>query len=118
MERRKDRRFRGEDGAFVSVSPCDNKFWQIIDISRGGLSFRYIPQAVDLDKASELDLITRDALFSLEKIPFKSVSDCEIADQCPSNYQVKRHGVQFGELMDNQISQLEYFIQKNTVAEL
>ena len=94
------------------------KFGRINNISMGGLSFRYIPHREDLKNSSELNISTRDTSFSLEKMPFKSVSDSEIADESSSSYALKRHGVQFGVLTPSQISQLDYFIQNHTFGEV
>ena len=63
-ERRKYKRFHAQEGAFVSPRTHAQKFWQILDISKGGLSFRYIPQREDLKKSSELDILTHDTLFA------------------------------------------------------
>ena len=118
IERRKNRRFRAHEGTFVSRRTDVHKFWQIIDISKGGLSFRYIPFREDLKRSTELDILTRDTLFSLEKMPFRTVSDSEIADGSISSYTLRRHGVQFGALTPSQISQLDYFIQNHTFGEI
>ena len=118
IERRKNRRFRANEGTFASPRTNAQKLWQIIDVSKGGLSFRYIPHREDLKNSSELDILTRDTLFSLEKMPFRSVSDSEIADESTSNYPLRRHGVQFGVHTPSQISQLDYFIQNHTFCEV
>ena len=117
IERRKNGRFRAHEGTFVSRRADVHKFWQIIDISKGGLSFRYIPFREDLKRSTELDILTRDTLFSLEKIPFRTVSDSEINDESASSYTLRKHGVQFGALTPSQIFQLDYFIQKHTFGE-
>ena len=118
IERRKNRRFRANEGTFVSPRKSGQKFWQIIDISKNGLSFRYIPYREDLNRSSELDILTHDTLFSLEKVPFKSVSDSRIVDESSSIYPLRRHGVQFGMLTPSQISQLDCFIQNHTFGEV
>jgi len=42
-ERRKYKRFHAENGAFVSPKGQKRRVWHILDISRDGLAFRYIP---------------------------------------------------------------------------
>jgi hypothetical protein len=117
IERRKNRRFRANEGTFVSPRTNGQKFWQIIDVSKGGLSFRYIPHREDLKNSSELNISTRDTSFSLERVPFRSVSDSKIADESTSSYALKRHGVKFGVFTPSQVSQLDYFIKNHTSGE-
>jgi hypothetical protein len=117
VERRTHTRFRVQRGAFVTPRAVGRKLWQIIDISKGGLAFRYIAQDEEFERSSELDIITRDTVFSLEKVPFTSVSDFETADKPFLGYETRRHGVQFGTLTHNQKSRLEYFIQNHTIGE-
>jgi hypothetical protein len=113
-ERRKNRRFQAQEGAFVSLGTHGPKYWQILDISMGGLSFRYMPESEDLNRARRLDILTHDTLFSLEEIPFTSVSDFEMNDDSQPNYSLRRHGVQFGELTPAKIFRLDYFIRNHT----
>ena len=117
-ERRRYKRFQAESGAFVVPKASKRRIWQILDISRGGLAFRYIPFGEEIMESSELEILTRDTLFFLEKIPYRSISECDIHEEHLSNYQLKRHSVQFGDLTNNQISRLEHFIQNHTVSEL
>ena len=117
-ERRKYKRFQAENGAFVSPKAQKRRIWQILDISRDGLAFRYIPFNEEIVRASELEILTRDTLFSLEGIPYRSISESEIPEERISKYQLKRHSVQFGELTEHQKSRLKHFIQNHTVSEL
>ena len=71
IEQRRNRRFRANEGTFVSTRTNGQKFWQIIDVSKGGLSFRYIPHREDLKNSSKLNISTRDTSFSLEKVSEK-----------------------------------------------
>ena len=117
-ERRIHARFRVQEGAFAAPRSDARKLWQIIDISRGGLAFRYVDHGDAFDKSSELEIITRDTLFSVENIPFRSISDSEIADETLLSYTIRRHGVEFGTLGFNQESQLEHFIENHTEGEI
>jgi len=42
VERRKSKRYRAVEGVYAAISPRSNKLGQIIDISMGGLAFKYI----------------------------------------------------------------------------
>ncbi|MFC1824182.1 hypothetical protein ACFL9T_15835 [Thermodesulfobacteriota bacterium] len=118
VDQRIDKRFKAQDGLFVTLSTADRKNWQIIDIGKGGLSFRYVPEVEDLNKSSELDLVTHDTVFSLDKISFKSISDAGIDEEFLSKYTLSRHGVAFGELTPSQSVQLELLIDNYTVGEI
>jgi len=88
-------------------------------MSREGLAFRYIAGHERPNGALELEILLGDHSFYLDKIPFKTISDCETANEVPfSSIKMRRSGVQFGDLTPNQISQLEYFIQNHTKGEV
>jgi hypothetical protein len=91
---------------------------KIIDISEGGLAFRYINTEDKTSGPCELDIFLSDGNFYLNKVPFKNISDVEM-DNVPSlaSIRTRRSGVQFGELTQSQIFDLEYFIQNHTVGE-
>ena len=42
VERRKNKRYKAVEGAYAAISPNSHKLGQIIDISMGGLAFKYI----------------------------------------------------------------------------
>lgn len=114
-ERRKYKRFRVQERAFVAFGSHVSELGRIIDIGRGGLSFRYIAYGGRSNGSPELEICLADKSFSLEKVPFKTVWDFEIADQFPSSrITMRRRGVQFGKLPQDQIPQLGYFIRNHT----
>ena len=119
IERRNQKRFQAQDGAFAAIRGSASKVGQIIDISRGGLAFRYIANGELSNGAAELDILLANNRFLLEKVPFKTISDFEIDKEIPFTFiTMRRLGVQFGDLLDSHTSQLEYFIQNHTIAEL
>jgi hypothetical protein len=113
-ERRVSERRKAREGTFVGLKAGGRKLWQIIDIGMDGLSFRYIPGEVQLDRASELDIVTGDTLFLLERVPFISVSDFELGPEGSTTYCVRRHGVQFGHLTSSRKSMLKYLLHHYT----
>jgi hypothetical protein len=74
-ERRVHNRYKLQEGAFAAPWAPVRKLWQILDISHGGLAFRYIPYIQEISESGELEITTRDVGFSLEKIPYRSVSE-------------------------------------------
>jgi hypothetical protein len=92
---------------------------QIIDISRGGLSFNYVPTPELQDESLELDIFLAGGSSYLYKVPFKAVSDSETDSDDPfPSLTMRRYGLQFGELTDSQTSRLKYFLENYTIKEL
>lgn len=119
VEKRKHRRFCLKDLAFAAFGSHAKGIGKIIDISRGGLSFRYIADGDQLNESFELEIYLANNGFHLKEVPSKTISDLEITSEFPtSSITMRRCGVQFGELTQNQVSQLECFIQNHTVGEV
>jgi hypothetical protein len=112
---RKHKRFRAQDGAFVDLRIRPIKVGKIVDISRGGLAFRYIDVAEGLKEAFELDMYSRHNEFRMEKVPVKTIWDRETAGELSFSTRTRLRGVQFGKLTQNQFSELERFLLLNTI---
>ncbi|MBW1860096.1 MAG: hypothetical protein JRI70_08495 [Deltaproteobacteria bacterium] len=81
---------------------------QIIDVSMGGLAFRYV--GTEEPSNGELSIFLAERDFYVGQIPFRTVSDFEIAGKTSStSVTLRRSGVQFGKLTDHQTSQMEHF---------
>lgn len=113
-ERRKHERFTVREGVSVAFVPYLSKQGQIIDISEGGLSFRYISGKKGLWREFIAVLIDRMDFF-LKDVPFKTVYDFKIKHV---NFfgvkSIQRCGGKFGELTSVQTAKLEYFIKNYT----
>ena len=72
-ERRQQKRFKAEEGAFAALVDQESRMGQIKDISSQGLSFRYIDSSEKLEKASELKIILGNQGLYLDKVPFKKM---------------------------------------------
>lgn len=117
VERRKHKRFQVDNGAFVILGSHHDKSGRIIDISMGGLAFRYLTP-VKRPNGSYLAIVLPETNFYLDEVPAKTISDFELADKLPTNSMtVRRCGVQFVNLTDNQQSQIEFFINNYTAGE-
>lgn len=64
-ERRKNQRFQVPKGAFVGLGPYFEKVGPIMDVSKGGLGFRYIGSAES--NGSYLDMFLTDKDFFCER---------------------------------------------------
>ena len=123
-ERRKHERFKVKNGAIAMIRPLNalvttQKYCQIINISKGGLAYRYIIRNGESNEPVKLDvLFIQDSICSayLKDVSSKTVWVSH-ADSKTSFSQVtiKQQGVQFGEMMPNQISQLDRYLKKCTI---
>jgi hypothetical protein len=117
-ERRKHPRFKAADGVFAALVNHNSKLGQIQDISRMGLSFRYIDQGDGTGEAGELKIIIGKGGLFLDKLPFRKVTDFELKNENSfSSLKMRQIGLQFGELTRRQHSRLEHFIQNHTLGE-
>jgi len=112
LKRRKHQRFQVEDFTFVNLkSESDKDLGQLIDISNGGLSFRYFVSAKKPGNFSKLDIVLSGSDFAITGLPFRIVSDTELTNEfqySPINF--RRYCVQFEELTYNQNFKLCYFL--------
>lgn len=118
VERRKHKRFRAPPGAYAIHGPFFTTRTQIVDISRDGLAFRYIGRADTHTGPQELDILFAEGSFYLPKVPVNTISDGIAKDKPFDSIPMRRRGMQFGELAQDQLSQLEYFIENHTLGEV
>ena len=119
VEMRKFTRFKVKDLSFALLKTVFyEELGEIIDISKGGLAFKYLVGENQIKEAVELDIIHAHNSFHIKKLPCKTISDFEIINGIDfSSLKMKRHSIQFGELNNKQISKLEYFIKQHTISE-
>lgn len=113
IERRRSRRFRLRDNGIALLTPPgphSTIVGHILDISTGGLSFRYVSDVALGDKASEVTLTSTDNKTSLRRLPVRTVSDFEIAKAPFGIMSPRRYGLKFGPLTEEQTSGLRRFI--------
>jgi c-di-GMP-binding flagellar brake protein YcgR len=93
-----------------------------MDISMGGIAFRYMDSKKPTDE-SRLDMFLTEGDMCLGQVPIKAVSDyeipntvlCKTVDEIPPSCRtMRRCGVQFGDLTQHQRSQLQHYIQNHT----
>jgi hypothetical protein len=133
ISRRSHKRFKVKDGAFAVLYQDSSKLAQILDISMAGFSFRYSDsQFIDNDRSghaffyqvdrrqlqdfSNFDIFLVDSGIYIDRIPCKVVSNFELEElDSPNSVNMRRCCIQFDELVPEQISDLEYFIQNCTL---
>ena len=117
-ERRQQKRFKAQEGAFAALVAQESRLGQIKDISIRGLSFRYIDSNEKLENADELKIILGNQGLYLDNVPFKKISDFEIENEYNfSTVRMRQIGLEFGELTAEQKMRLDRFIQYHTINE-
>ena len=123
-ERRKHERFKVKNGAIAIIRPLNTpvtiqKYCQIINISKGGLAYRYIIRNGESNEPFKLDvLFIQDSICSvyLKDVSSKTVWVSHIDSKTSFNrVTIKKRGVQFGEMKPNQMSQLDRYLKKCTI---
>jgi len=123
-ERRKHERFKVKNGAIAiirlsNVLGTTQKYGQIINISQGGLAFRYIDRTGRSNKPVKLDLLfIQDSICSayLKYLSLQTIWESDLnSETSVSELKIKQQGVQFGKMVPNQIAQLDRFLEKCTI---
>ena len=122
-ERRQHKRFQVKGLAFAKLWFEHEKEYvqdmgQLLDISREGLSLRCSEKTDKTGEYSGLGIFLSGDDFSIDKMPFKIISDTEIAgDSTFIKRTARRYGLQFEELTHHQIDKLDYFLLNHTLSE-
>ncbi len=107
IERRLDKRFAVRNGIVAFPRSSTVAIGTIIDISRGGISIRYTPTEEQNGTSPDIDILLTDHNFYITGIPVTAISDCKLENKISFSYIYERRcGMQFGELTDNQLNQL------------
>jgi hypothetical protein len=119
-ERRKYKRFRVQPGRVAVLTPRwphSTIVGDILDISERGLALCYVADEAPSNRSSDLTIVSAKPSFHLRRLPFRTVSDFEIAKVPFSAMAPRRLSLQFGELTQHQASLLEQFITTHTTGE-
>ena len=95
------------------------RYGRIVNISMGGLLFRYINGEERSSRSQVLDILVADSGFYLENLAFKSIADGEINDDLTINtFKMRLNRVQFERLEPAAKMKLKYFLENYTVSGL
>ena len=117
-EKRKHKRLLAKDLAYARFLLGVGT---LVDIGRGGVAFKYVQPAGDdwdlLQGSIELDLFKSEPSRNVIGIDCNVVYDTAVPWEIGvfGNYQLRRCGVQFGELSSDQSSELDSFIKDFSV---
>ncbi len=117
IERRKNKRYKAVEGAYAAISPNSHKLGQIIDISMGGLSFKYIDTS---NGDNESETKPEEAVFLssmgyyVGDLPFQTIADYEVTNTPSfSSMKVRKRHVKFSDLSFKQLFDLDYYLRNN-----
>lgn len=117
VERRKNKRYKAVEGAYAAISPNSHKLGQVIDISMGGLSFKYIDTSSDdiqEDSISKETIFLSSMGYYVGDLPFKTIADYEVTNAPSfSSMKVRKRHVQFTDLSFKQLFDLDYYLRNN-----
>lgn len=115
-ERRQHKRFRPKN---MSLALSKDLIGEIVDVSEGGMAFRYVNKSGNGLNMAYISLVTTDG-FLMENLPISTVSDFATCDYLPSHgVHMRQRGVKFGNLNQFQRDELETFmlLYTNSAAE-
>ena len=111
-ERRHYERLEVQSGAFASLSPQFAIIGQVVNISQGGLAFRYVASVPRSPETHRLNIVLTDGSFCIEKLNFRSVWDVPTPQEFACGLITYRHcGVEWGRLDSAQRADLAYFMK-------
>lgn len=116
VERRRHQRFQVPSSAFAGLGPYFGKVGRILDLSMGGLAFRYIGLE-EPNGSTYIDVFMDDLDFYLRSLPFKTISDFPVVTDGTTTMALRRRGVRFGKLTPQQRAALEDFIEEHAIGE-
>jgi hypothetical protein len=116
VEKRKHKRFKVQKNTYIITVNDTTNLGQMINISKGGLAFNYIGQKEKIAGWHKVDIFLSSKRFYLKEILFKATSDFYLDPNTPfSTVLMKQCGGEFGEMTDEQKSQLDYFLDNHTI---
>jgi len=112
FDRRRHNRFDVVNGVFASLSPQFAIIGQILNVSEGGLAFRYVASKPRSTEAVRLDILVADGSLSVDKLEFRSVWDISTPQEFVYGPITYRHcGVEWTQLNLTQRAELVLFIK-------
>ena len=107
-ESRRCPRFPVKDG----VIALDSVYGEIIDVSFGGLSFRYTAYDDMTTQPAEFGIIFGGEELFFDNLPLTNVCDIVMDENVGGAGEVRRRGMAFGDLVPEQVVTLARFIRR------
>ena len=122
-ERRRFVRFQVKSAIYAALGHDFDKVGTVKDISVGGFAFEYISDQDSMEATTQADIILVDEDIHLSKIPCTVAYEHDLRKHDTLRrfgrpLVTKRCGVKFGNLEEDQRTQLEHLIAKHTIGPL
>ncbi len=115
IDRRKHKRYATMRNSFVILDSDFTKRYHIVDVSEGGLSFKYPMKNDPVKGFHNISIVTPDGSLIMDKITYKPIWDMEIQESSATHEgPIRRCGIQFDALTAYQMERLDYFIKNYT----
>jgi hypothetical protein len=115
-EQRAHERVRVKEGVFAVIKKDNNSrmtVGQIINISRGGMSLKYLADSEPMDGVQKVDIYYTGHGAQLKDIPFKVITDFKLDSPFPFSSVFMRRGcLQFQDMSNDHVNQFIEFIGK------
>ena len=116
VERRKNKRYKAKEGAYAAISPHSRKLGQIVDISMGGLAFKYIDNNDEREDKPERSIFLSSLGYYVGELPFKTIEDYEVTNYPSfSSMKLRKRRVKFTELTFKQLFDLDFYLRNNVI---
>jgi len=118
IDRRVHKRFKVREESFAFIENDSKILCKIKNISRGGVSLVTIANAEHIPELFDTDIFVTGRVFYLKDVPSKKISESHLDAKSLFNTFVKSQvGIQFRELNNDQVSQLEVFLKNHATIE-
>ena len=115
-ERRAHKRFLAKDGTYAIFGKHSNKLGQVVDISNGGMAFRYNDDENRSSDLFDVGIMVADATDLDEEMLFRArtIADFEISQGSQYFMPLRQGHVQFVDLTEEQKAVLSKLIINHT----
>ena len=113
-ERRNMQRYRTRERALLAMGPEKENVFHLLDISEGGVGFRYIGRESRTSELHQVDLYFQDSLL-LESVKVSLVQDIQVLN---GMIPFRRCGLRFLELSDEQKANLKSYLRRISADEV
>ena len=117
-ERRKDTRYIVKDNEVYVFNQGSKIAGKLVDISKGGLAYQYMPTEAKKLESNRYDIISAGSQhFYLFDIICKTIYDTGdlIVNQSSTDTERRRRGLQYGKLAENEQAKLELLLRNYVV---
>lgn len=121
FDRREYKRLKVHEGTYAVLKPHANssKLGNIVDISKGGLSFNFIDSQRIFSNFNELDIYISGNGLIVSHLPFEITSEITLNKDIPFYSVVtRRFGVKFSAISEKTRSQLDHFLHNHTLIDI